>query len=43
MFVKVPSWFFIGFCFLQELAQTNNTMILPANANDVTGMVAQVS
>ena len=27
----------------QSLAKTNNTLILPANTGDVTGMVAQVS
>lgn len=26
----------------QELARTNNTLILPANTGDVTSMVAQV-
>ena len=25
----------------QELARTNNTLILPANANDITAMVSQ--
>lgn len=27
----------------QELARTNNTLILPANTGDVNGMVAQVN
>lgn len=27
----------------QELARTNNTLILPANTGDVTSMVAQVA
>lgn len=27
----------------QELARTNNTLILPSNTGDVSGMVAQVS
>ncbi len=27
----------------QELARTNNTLILPANTGDVSSMVAQVS